>query len=324
MQTMEPREGTEAHLLHVRHTRRARNRRWPRVHINDHDTIPPRLGCPPSPQLGGIPPQQLQSRGKLNLDIRERALSHKHALADRRWTEHTKSLPPMAVGTHVHIQNQTGPRPNKWDKTGVVVEVLDFHQYAVRVDGSGRQTIRNRHFFVTARQQSPRHTAREDVQTLSPTTPAPSGSHTSTHIMSHPLPPLPPAPPVDVAAPPTLLSDSDTETHSPTAPSTAPSSSPDAVKSPTPPPTRRSTRNRRKPDWLGSSVTNTTSKPSASRASPPALPDLRPQWSSSYRAAYYPERVAAKMEYPLLSLQQSFAVRISAILSARKWKSSVL
>ncbi len=246
----------------------------------------------------------LHTMWKQNLDIRERALSHKHALADRRWTEHTKSLPPMAVGTHVHIQNQTGPRPNKWDKTGVVVEVLDFHQYAVRVDGSGRQTIRNRRFlrsFVT-----PRHTAREDVQTLSPTTPVPSGSHTSTHIMSHPLPPLPPAPPVNVAAPPTLLSDSDTETHSPTAPSTAPSSSPDAVKSPTPPPTRRSTRNRRKPDWLGSTVTNTTSKPSASRASPPALPDLRPQWSSSYRAAYYPERAAEKMEYPLLSLQQSY------------------
>ncbi len=56
-------QGTEAHLLHVRHTRLARDRRWPRVHINDHDTIPPRLGCPPSPQLGGIPPQQLQSRG---------------------------------------------------------------------------------------------------------------------------------------------------------------------------------------------------------------------------------------------------------------------
>ena len=178
---------------------------------------------------------------KQNLDIRERALSHKHALADRRWTdrrwtEHTKSLPPMAVGTHVHIQNQTGPRPNKWDKTGVVVEVLDFHQYAIRVDGSGRQTIRNRRFlrsFVPARQQPPRHTAQEDVQTLSPTTPVPSGSLTSTHTMSHPLPPPPPAPPVDVAAPPTMLSDSDTETHS----LTAPSSSPDAETPPPHPPT---------------------------------------------------------------------------------------
>ena len=51
----------------------------------------------------------LHTMWKQNLDIRERALSHKHALADRRWTEHTKSLPPMAVRGH----SCTHPEPNR-------------------------------------------------------------------------------------------------------------------------------------------------------------------------------------------------------------------
>jgi hypothetical protein len=47
----------------------------------------------------------------------------------------------------VRIQNQTGPNPTKWDKTGLVVEVRQFDQYVVRVDGSGRVTLRNRKFL---------------------------------------------------------------------------------------------------------------------------------------------------------------------------------
>ena len=37
--------------------------------------------------------------------------------------------------------------PLKWDRTGTVVEVRQFDQYVVRVDGSGRVTIRNRKFL---------------------------------------------------------------------------------------------------------------------------------------------------------------------------------
>ena len=60
--------------------------------------------------------------------------------------EHTRRLPPLAVGDTVRIQNQTGNRPLKWDKTGRVVDVRQFDQYLVRVDGSGRTTLRNRKF----------------------------------------------------------------------------------------------------------------------------------------------------------------------------------
>ena len=37
--------------------------------------------------------------------------------------------------------------PPPGDKTGIVIEVRPFHQYVVRVDGSGRVTLRNRRFL---------------------------------------------------------------------------------------------------------------------------------------------------------------------------------
>ncbi|KAK3769237.1 hypothetical protein RRG08_005184 [Elysia crispata] len=51
------------------------------------------------------------------------------------------------VGDYVRIQNQIGSYPLKWDKTGRVIEVRQFDQYAVKVDGSGRVTLRNRKFL---------------------------------------------------------------------------------------------------------------------------------------------------------------------------------
>ena len=84
---------------------------------------------------------------KDTLDRREEALRARHMKAQERWTEHTKLLPPLKVGDLVRIQNQIGHHPTKWDKTGVVIEVHQFDQYIVRVDGSGRVTLRNRKFL---------------------------------------------------------------------------------------------------------------------------------------------------------------------------------
>ncbi|XP_032233654.1 uncharacterized protein K02A2.6-like [Nematostella vectensis] len=44
------------------------------------------------------------------LALRE-ALRNRHMQASERWAEHTKRLPPLVVGNHVRIQNQTGPNP---------------------------------------------------------------------------------------------------------------------------------------------------------------------------------------------------------------------
>jgi hypothetical protein len=75
-----------------------------------------------------------------------------------RLTQHTRTLPPLKVGDHVRLQNQVGLHPRQWDLTGVVVEVLQFNQYRIRIDGSGRVTLRNRQFlrhFQPVREQHP-------------------------------------------------------------------------------------------------------------------------------------------------------------------------
>ena len=54
----------------------------------------------------------------------------------------------MLVGDDVMIQNQRGNNPRRWDKRGVVVvEVLDYDQYQVRVEGSRKLTLRNRRYL---------------------------------------------------------------------------------------------------------------------------------------------------------------------------------
>ena len=78
---------------------------------------------------------------------REEALRNRHMRDAERLSANTRILSPLAVGDCVRIQNQTGPYPTKWDKTGIVIEVRQFDQYVVRVDGSGRVTLRNRKFL---------------------------------------------------------------------------------------------------------------------------------------------------------------------------------
>ena len=46
-----------------------------------------------------------------NITKREEALRHRHARALETWSEHSRQLPPLKVGDHVLVQNQTGP-PN--------------------------------------------------------------------------------------------------------------------------------------------------------------------------------------------------------------------
>ena len=81
----------------------------------------------------------------LQLDERERLLGKRHANAGTKWREHTRA--ELKVGTRVQVQNQTGPRGKKWDRSGTIVEVKGNRQYVVRLDGSGRLSLRNRRFL---------------------------------------------------------------------------------------------------------------------------------------------------------------------------------
>ena len=65
---------------------------------------------------------------------------NRHAKAAEQWSEHTKRLSPLVIGDKVYIQNQSG---TQWDITGIVIEVKQYDQYVIRIDGSGRVTICN-------------------------------------------------------------------------------------------------------------------------------------------------------------------------------------
>ena len=78
---------------------------------------------------------------------REEAMRARNVRNSERLTEHTVRLQPHKVGDRVFIQNQTGNQPLRWDRTGIVIEEKHFDQYAVKVDGSGRDTLRNRKFL---------------------------------------------------------------------------------------------------------------------------------------------------------------------------------
>ncbi|XP_033118972.1 uncharacterized protein K02A2.6-like [Anneissia japonica] len=100
---------------------------------------------------------------------REIALRNRHMRSAEYWTQHTGRLPALAVGDSVRIQNQTGPHPTEWDKTGTVIGVHQFDQYIVRVDGSGRITLRNRHFlrkYIPVYQPERRRMITDDLRFL--------------------------------------------------------------------------------------------------------------------------------------------------------------
>ena len=68
------------------------------------------------------------------------------------------------------IQNQWGtPKVAKrWDRSGVVLEVENFDKYRVKVDGTGRVTVRNRQFLrkvVPYQPQQPVHRVQVQMQT---------------------------------------------------------------------------------------------------------------------------------------------------------------
>ena len=146
------------------------------------------------------------------LQNREVALAKRHSREHEKWSLHTQHLPPLHIGDHVYIQNLVGNHPRRWERTGTVVEVRPFHQYAVRVDGSGRVTLRNRQHL---RRFSPYQSSRKasPVTLGCPTAPSsvPSSQAPALGLPPVPSPALPPptvstpaAVVVPSAEPPTL------------------------------------------------------------------------------------------------------------------------
>ena len=80
-------------------------------------------------------------------EMREKALSHRHGAKEETLLTGTKCLDPLCVGDIIMVQNQKGKHAVKWEKSGVVVEVMSHDQYLIKLDGSGRLTRQNRRFL---------------------------------------------------------------------------------------------------------------------------------------------------------------------------------
>ena len=89
-------------------------------------------------------------------DLRERGHSQLHAkVVDKRCLE------PLEEGDMVLVQNQVGPAPKRWERTGEVMEKLGNRQYSIRMHGSGRMTLRNRRFLKKLQSLNPSRPMRQ-------------------------------------------------------------------------------------------------------------------------------------------------------------------
>ena len=138
--------------------------------IRDHIPIPMGRYCP-------------HSTWQETSAYREKALAKRHTREHEKWLEHTRMLPPLRIGDHVYLQNLVGNHPTRWERTGIVVEVRQHHQYVVKVSGSGRVTLRNRKHlrkFTPYKspsadeiiRSSPPPITREESKSSPPTTPS--------------------------------------------------------------------------------------------------------------------------------------------------------
>ena len=80
-------------------------------------------------------------------EAKEAALRTRFVKSVENLNAHSYPLPKLGIGDHVFVQNQTGPHPNKWDRSGLVVEAKDHGQYLIKMNGTGRLTLRNRRFL---------------------------------------------------------------------------------------------------------------------------------------------------------------------------------
>ena len=124
----------------------------------------------PSPQTRYKPqPQWIMLR-----EDRERALAKRAVSNMEKLDRNCRVLTKLAVGDSVLVQNQVGNYPSRWDITGIVVEVRDNDQYVVRVDGSGRMTLRNRRFLKKITPYSmTKHFKTSDIPVSQSQSPAP-------------------------------------------------------------------------------------------------------------------------------------------------------
>jgi len=79
--------------------------------------------------------------------LKEEALCTRLVKNSKLLNQRARDLQPLYVGSWCLLQNQSGTHPHKWDRSGVVMEVLPHDNFVVQIDGSRRLTRRNRKFL---------------------------------------------------------------------------------------------------------------------------------------------------------------------------------
>ena len=78
---------------------------------------------------------------------KEEALRQRYMKQLEKLESGSRLLLPLRHGERVFVQNQAGRYGTKWDKSGTIVETHPNDQYTVKIDGSGRLSLRNRQFL---------------------------------------------------------------------------------------------------------------------------------------------------------------------------------
>ncbi len=84
---------------------------------------------------------QINPKWAHHLRVRESEMSKQNKISKEKHDMHAKELEELGVGDNVFCQDT---RTNKWTKSGMVVESCGNQQYKVKMDGSGRLSLRNR------------------------------------------------------------------------------------------------------------------------------------------------------------------------------------
>jgi hypothetical protein len=92
------------------------------------------------------PSSPVDKRWRETWDRQEDAMRQRLGKMAEKLEAKAHTLGSLTIGDHVRVQNQAGPKPKIWEKTGVVLENRDRDQVVVRVDGSRRVMLRNRKF----------------------------------------------------------------------------------------------------------------------------------------------------------------------------------
>ena len=215
--------------------------RFLRAMLQLHNTPDPDCNISPAHIIFGRPPRDtLSFVNRLekfsNPNVRplwrqawagkEEALRSRISRTTESLKEHSRPLRPLVLGERVFLQNQQGTSPNKWDRSGIVVESPGHDQYRVKIDGSGRLTLRNRRFLRAYTPATPSIELLPMVPPSPPSTvhtPAPPPSLPNYLVESGPLPSTSPTPCQEQLTPPSQApAPSDVLLTAPTAPSSGP------------------------------------------------------------------------------------------------------